>query len=384
MHNKTGEVAASGQVIEVFMANRMVLALHICGISLFVLVGCGFKPASLDDARAHELHKEYPQASEGKIFEEMVAQTISQMHPIDGFVRRGQHAKATGCVAAEFRIAETVPEALRHGIFAEPGRRFAASVRFSNSQGTLEPDGDKTGRGLAIKLPNVAGRRAIEGDADRSQDFLMINHPVFPFSDPESYLDLVKAKNVPLVGGLLALLQLSIREPEQFRIIGDIQANKIANPLGTTYWSASPYWLGNADGGVGQAVKYSVVPRVTPPSPPDDPAALPPNYLSDALQSSLRDGTVVFDFKVQIQTDPLAMPIEDVSILWDQEVSVPVAVATLSIRSQDVAALNEATSRCERLSYNPWHALAEHRPMGGINRLRRAVYEASFKHRIAW
>jgi hypothetical protein len=30
--------------------------------------------------------------------------------------------------------------------------------------------------------------------------------------------------------------------------------------------------------------------------------------------------------------------------------------------------------RWRRLAFNPWHALAEHRPMGGINRLRKAVY----------
>jgi len=335
------------------------------------------------DAMVLELHKEYPQANEREIFDAMIAQTVSQMHPIAGFVRRGQHAKATGCVEAELRIAETVPNALQHGVFAEPGRRFAALVRFSNSQGTLTPDGEATGRGIAIKLLDVPGRRAIEADADRSQDFLMINHPVFPFPDPESYLKLVTAKNVTVVGGLLALLRLSLREREQFGIVSDIRDTKIANPLEAPYWSGSPFWLGSADGSVGQAVKYSVVPREIMAPLPDDPETLPSDYLSDALRLRLRDGTAVFDFKVQIQTDPTAMPIENASVLWDETVSVPASVATLSIPSQDVEALNEAASRCERLSFNPWHALAEHRPMGGINRLRRAVYEASFKHRTA-
>ena len=61
--------------------------------------------------------------------------------------------------------------------------------------------------------------------------------------------------------------------------------------------------------------------------------------------------------------------------------SKPVTVATLRIPSQRVKPLNESASECERASFNPWHALAEHRPMGGINRLRRAVYEASVRHR---
>lgn len=32
---------------------------------------------------------------------------------------------------------------------------------------------------------------------------------------------------------------------------------------------------------------------------------------------------------------------------------------------------------CESLSYNPWHGLVAHQPMGHINRARRFVYDAS-------
>jgi hypothetical protein len=32
---------------------------------------------------------------------------------------------------------------------------------------------------------------------------------------------------------------------------------------------------------------------------------------------------------------------------------------------------------CETMPFSPWNALAEHRPMGGIKRLRQAVYLAS-------
>lgn len=36
---------------------------------------------------------------------------------------------------------------------------------------------------------------------------------------------------------------------------------------------------------------------------------------------------------------------------------------------------------CERLVFSPWHGLVDHQPLGGINRLRRAVYEASVMFR---
>lgn len=85
--------------------------------------------------------------------------------------------------------------------------------------------------------------------------------------------------------------------------------------------------------------------------------------------------------KVQLQTDPVAMPVEDVSVEWDEAHSVPVTVATLVIPTQHVDLSGELAARCEALSFNPWHSLAEHRPLGGMNRLRRVVYLASAQKR---
>jgi hypothetical protein len=33
------------------------------------------------------------------------------------------------------------------------------------------------------------------------------------------------------------------------------------------------------------------------------------------------------------------------------------------------------------MSFNPWHAVPAHKPLGGINRLRQAVYQAISKLR---
>jgi catalase len=96
----------------------------------------------------------------------MVNLTVGQMKTVCGHLRRGQHAKATGCVTAEFRIADDVPSNLRHGIFRQLGRTFSAIVRFWNSQGTFEKDGTGTARGLAIKLLDVVGTRAVVDDGD--------------------------------------------------------------------------------------------------------------------------------------------------------------------------------------------------------------------------
>jgi hypothetical protein len=325
-----------------------------------------------------ELNREYPELDDPEVFDQMVNLTVGHMKPIDGHLRRAQHAKATSCVTAEFRIADDVRPDLRHGIFRQPGQTFSAIVRFSNSPSSFGKDGTGTARGLAIKLQDVAGTRAIEGDTDSTQDFLMVDHPVFPFPNPKAYVETMSRKGIPLIGDVVVLAHLALLEPKELEIIKAIKGKHVASLLEINYWSGSPYWLGPAAGDGGHAVKYSAVSRQagrTPP--PDHPEELPNDYLTQTLAGYLQSQEAVFDFKVQLQKDALKMPVEDPSVLWDETVSEPETVAILRIPPQQVDGSGDLATRCESMSFNPWHALAEHRPMGGINRLRRVVYPAS-------
>ena len=329
-----------------------------------------------------ELNHEYPELDDPALFEQMVKLTVRQMEPVAGQLRRAQHAKATGCVTALFRVVDDVPVWLRHGVFAEPGRVFDAIVRFSNAQGTFEKDSVGTGRGLAIKLREVSGARALPGDGDATQDFLMVDHPVFPFPDPKAYVETISRRNIPLVGSLIAAVHLAVLEPKEWKILKDIRGKTVTSPLDITYWSGTPFWLGPSSGSNGHVVKYSAVPRRTnrgEPPPGDNDAR--EDALTHALNVGLRSADAVFEFKVQLQTDAEKMPVEDVSVGWDEAVSVPVTVATLTIPPQRVDPFGELAAQCESTSFNPWHALAEHRPVGGMNRLRKVVYAASVQKR---
>jgi hypothetical protein len=329
-----------------------------------------------------ELNREYPELDDPKVFEQMINLAVDQMKPIHGHLRRGQHAKATGCVTAEFRIVDDVASDLRHGVFRQPGRTFSAIVRFSNSQGTFEKDGAGTARGLAIKLLDVVGTRAVEGDGDGTQDFLMVDHPVFPFPNPKAYVETIRRKDIPLIGDVVAGIHLKLFEPNEAKIVTDIRGKWVASPLEIKYWSGTPFWLGPAAGEGGHAVKYSAVSRQADrTAKPDDPEDLPDDYLTQALARDLSTQEAVFDFKVHLQTDPVGMPVEDVSVEWDEQKSPPVTVATLRIAPQKVDGSGDLATRCESMSFNPWHALVEHRPMGGMNRLRKVVYQASIAKR---
>jgi hypothetical protein len=61
-------------------------------------------------------------------------------------------------------------------------------------------------------------------------------------------------------------------------------------------------------------------------------------------------------------------------VSWDEADAPFYEVATITIPSQDFDT-PELNKLGETISYNPWHAIEEHRPMGVVNRMRKVVYE---------
>ena len=92
-----------------------------------------------------------------------------------------------------------------------------------------------------------------------------------------------------------------------------------------------------------------------------------------ASPSTTRHPAARFGFYVQRQTDPVAMPIEDPTVEWKSPWE---RVATIEIDAQEFD-FPERWEWGNKLSFSPWHALDEHRPLGGINRARKVVYPAS-------
>jgi hypothetical protein len=119
-------------------------------------------------------------------------------------------------------------------------------------------------------------------------------------------------------------------------------------------------------------VKYIVRPvsRVHPRRP-----TLTDNYLHDELRLRLSMEDVAFDFFVQFQSNARTMPIEDASVEWSERESPYVRVAEVRIPRQAIDAPGREQA-CERTSFNPWHCLTEHRPLGSMNRARREIYQA--------
>lgn len=288
-----------------------------------------------------------------------------------GDVLRDAHPKAHGCVRAEFRVAQTLPPALAHGVFV-PGATYPAWIRLSNgAQDATRPDIKGDARGMAIKVRNVSGTSLLSEGNDAgqgaTQDFILISHPVFFANDPRRYLSVVtRASSDSAASKLLIPFHLGLR--------GSLIALKtsrkvIAHPLQTRYWSTVPYQLGT--GPDRQAVKYSV--RACSAVVDPLPAQPAPNFLRDRLRATLQDGDTCMEFLVQPRTSS-DMSVEDSMTEWSERDAPFHTVATLHIPRQTFDT-KEQNAFCEALSFNPWHALPEHRPLGVTNRLRKVIYE---------
>jgi L-Lysine epsilon oxidase N-terminal/L-lysine epsilon oxidase C-terminal domain len=138
------------------------------------------------------------------------------------------------------------------------------------------------------------------------------------------------------------------------------------------YWSGLAFKFGE-----GRHVKYKLVPAgVTPGGPVPGLSTDDPNYLAKDLRQRLLVGDATFHFFVQFAVDPEHTPLDRATKRWEEALSAPVYVATLTLARQDVAAPGQAEYG-EDLSFNTWHALPEHAPVGSLGEARKVAYQAA-------
>jgi hypothetical protein len=304
----------------------------------------------------------------------VIRRQVEKTYPPDKRpARRDAHPKAHGCVRADFRIEDELSAKLAHGIFV-PGKSYRAWIRFSNGSGNPKrADSKGDSRGMAIKLLDVPGDKLLPDELQaRTHDFLMINHPTFIVDDPRRYLWLIELSNSEhLLLRLAAPLAIGLRGA---LIARAITASTIASPLEARYWSTTAYRLGNGEHKT--AVKYSVRPWLPPTQQPQDPA---PNFLRNTMIEQLAAHEVRFDFLVQPRTSP-DMSVENSRIEWSEARAPFYKVATITIPQQKFSSPAQDEFG-DNLSFTPWHALPDHRPLGRVNRVRRVVYEELSKLR---
>ena len=344
--------------------------------------------------------------------------------PQNGEVLRGVHPKSHGCVAASFTVLKYIDSRYQVGLFAKP-KTYDAMIRYSNASVLELADlkGGNGSRGMAIKVLGVNGPIMLaDGDA-RNQDFLMINTPEFAFANVRDYLRLTRvlmahpvgadpkpyfvpaqlfqfgimdfsgnlsppeAGESPIVSGMRQILTTDAFEgfsPADMigtltsaTVVEKIQGQTVRNPLEVQYFSAAPFRFGPD-----RVMKFSVVPAAgAVPQEAfsvEDAAAMNRDYLAEALKKSLTQGkTLHLSFMIQtVEKSQLAGRekdmIENAALAWSEKEFPFVKVADIAIHP--VGKNEPLVDACKPLRFTPWHALAAHEPLGGINRLRKPVY----------
>ena len=301
--------------------------------------------------------------------------------------RRDAHAKAHGCLTATFRVRDDLPQELRSGVFV-PGHEYQAWIRFSNGNAALQPDGTKDARGMAIKLMGVPGPKLLDSPYENdalTQDFLMINFPVFFNRNPQEYENFIRYQADGSKFGYF----FQGRNPLDWKwrelVLGGKLLGRIANPLYAQYFSMTAYAMGVEPGPwrlpppYRRAMKYSA--RSCTPPATRAPDFRGDDYLRRGLVEHLASDDGCFEFLVQLQDPARNMPIEDPTVKWPESQAAYRAVARITIPSQQFDTL-ERNAFCENLAFTPWHGHVDHRPLGGLNRIRKAVYEeiAVYRH----
>jgi hypothetical protein len=292
-----------------------------------------------------------------------------------GGFERGGNTKTQGIVRGEFTVHQDIPEHMKRGIYARP-QTFRAWVRFSGPGPYITPDIDDVGfMSISIKLLGVPGPKLLE-EEKHTLDMFGVSTPTFvtPDARANAALQIESVKNAQIFyfvnlhdSHVLDLIMQSLFIKTQ------------SSPFEAPYFSCVPYLMGE-----GQAMQYSVWPKTKKRTPiPRLPLRPPDDYLRQAMVASLAQGDVEFDIRLQMQTDPHRMPIENAGVLWPEKLSPRVTVATLRLPRQtfDSPAQMEFA---KRLSYNPWHTIAEHRPLGNQGRARKRMYWelSQLRHRM--
>ncbi len=310
-------------------------------------------------------------ADEATRFEGYGAELAGLQKARGGAPKRALHFKAHAGVVAHLTVNAAGP--VHDGVFAEAGQVFQAYVRFSNGSSRGQSDKEADVRGFALKLVGVEGKKLIPGlEQEMTQDFLFINDPALPFRDPEEFMAFVRAAQ----GGPALLV------PKLFKGVGlrrgfailarALSSPKVASYATHAFHTAAPILL------AGSAAKLGLFPIPSPIFPATQGAGA----LREDLLARLRQGPLSWSLRAQRFVDDISTPIEDASVVWN---APWVELGTLTIPKQDPDSPRglEIAALVESLSFDPWHAIEAHRPLGAIMRARAVAYRHSVLGRSA-
>ncbi len=303
-----------------------------------------------------------------------------------GHAVRSVHAKAHGILKAKMIVRDNLPAELAQGLFSRSGN-YDVYMRMSTNAGDILPDAIALPRGLAMKVVGVEGPRLSDA-AGSTQDFVMVNGPVFQAPNAEKFLGNLKllAKTTDRMEGtkevLSSVLQTVNKGLEAVGIsspaVQSLGGAPNVDPLGETYFSVTPFRYGD------YVAKFRLKPvsvGLTELMGREIDTSVSENAIRETVQAEMRDIRAQWEFQVQLCRNIEDQPIEDPTVEWDETDAPFVTVAIVSAEPQDSWSDEKVDEVDERMRFSVWTGLAAHQPLGNINRARKAPYEHSAQFR---
>ena len=171
-----------------------------------------------------------------------------------GHATRSVHAKSHGLLIGELHVLDNLPPYLAQGIFAKASS-YPVVMRISTIPAVLLDDNVSTARGFAVKVVGVEGERLMGTENAVTQDFVLVNGPVFLTSAPRQFLSKLKllAARSNKVPALKKVLSTILQGTEKLiEAVGGESATLKAigwhaetNVLGEIYFSQVPIMYGD-------------------------------------------------------------------------------------------------------------------------------------------
>jgi hypothetical protein len=210
------------------------------------------------------------------------------------------------------------------------------------------------------------GNKALSEDKGHNQDFLLVNNPIIPFGHVAAYWGFQQ-----MIEGFHETSSLA-----QPATTASIPYHHI---LGETFHSMAALRFGSFVAKLSAAPLSNSVQSLTGTPIPDGDSAL-----RDLVVDFFRNTSAEYELRAQLLTDLQRMPVEDASILWPANLSPHQPIGKLTFPAQDPYSPARRVYGDDVLSFNPWHCIEEHRPLGSIMRIRVKAYEMSsrFRHEM--
>jgi hypothetical protein len=296
---------------------------------------------------------------------------------------RSVHAKSHGLLLGELKVRDHLPPELAQGMFASPAS-FPIVMRLSTTPGDILEDSISTPRGLAIKIIGAGGARVEGSEADVTQDFVLVNGPVFNSPDPKAFLRTLKLLE-PTTDKMESMKKLTSAVARGTEAVVEAVGGKSAtltslggNPethiLGETFYSQTPFLYGE---NIAKIAVFPASPNLTSLTAQALTNNGEPNMLRNVVNDFFLTQAASWEIRAQLCTNLETMPIEDASVEWPETESPYITIGVITVQPQDSWHVEKIEAIDERLSFSPWHALAAHRPLGAVNRARKPAYQSS-------